>query len=287
MFSCITPLSALAGRKIKTLEGLGTLDNPGPVQRAFIEEQAAQCGYCIPGMMMRAQALLRGESGAFPSRDPRAHDANLCRCGTHMRILRAVERAAGYMMNGGGARMTRSRQARGRCRRQLDAAAPVAPRFPRGGGALIVSFSLGRSVSQQPPEEARRRQGRNRRAAGQSENAPLLDSWIRIDAQGTITVFTGKAELGQGVKTALIQVAAEELAVEPRAIHLVTADTARTPNEGLHRRQPVDAGQRNGDHARGRAGARDPGRHRGATPDVPLAELTVHLGAVARRTAAA
>src|SRR3979409_1864215 len=58
VFSCITPIAALAGRKGRTIEGLGTLDNPGPVQRAFIEEQAAQCGYCIPGMMMRAQALL-------------------------------------------------------------------------------------------------------------------------------------------------------------------------------------------------------------------------------------
>jgi nicotinate dehydrogenase subunit A len=100
VFSCITPVSVLAGRKIKTIEGLGTLANPGPVQRAFIDEQAAQCGYCIPGMMMRAQALL--EANPAPSRaEIRRHmNANLCRCGTHMRILRAVERAAGYMKNG-------------------------------------------------------------------------------------------------------------------------------------------------------------------------------------------
>ena len=99
VFSCITPIAALAGRKIKTLEGLGSLENPGPVQRAFIEEQAAQCGYCIPGMMMRAQALL--ESNPAPSKaEIRRHmNANLCRCGTHMRILRAVRRAA----NGGAA----------------------------------------------------------------------------------------------------------------------------------------------------------------------------------------
>jgi nicotinate dehydrogenase subunit A len=81
------------------VEGLGTLDRPGPVQRAFIEEQAAQCGYCIPGMMMRAQALL--EANPTPSKaDIRRHmNANLCRCGTHMRILRAVERAASLMKN--------------------------------------------------------------------------------------------------------------------------------------------------------------------------------------------
>jgi nicotinate dehydrogenase subunit A len=101
VLSCVTPVSVLQGRKITTIEGLGTADNPGPVQRAFIEEQAAQCGYCIPGMMMRAQALL--EHNASPSKaEIRRHmNTNLCRCGTHMRILRAVERAAG-MMNSRG-----------------------------------------------------------------------------------------------------------------------------------------------------------------------------------------
>ena len=64
VFSCVTPVSVLDGRKIKTVEGLGTLAKPGPMQRAFIDEQAAQCGYCIPGMMMRAQALLESESRA-------------------------------------------------------------------------------------------------------------------------------------------------------------------------------------------------------------------------------
>jgi nicotinate dehydrogenase subunit A len=97
VFSCITPVMVLEGRTITTLEGLGSQDAPGPMQRAFIAEQAAQCGYCIPGIMMRAQALL--------NRDPYATDESirvelqphLCRCGTHMRILRAVRRAAEEM----------------------------------------------------------------------------------------------------------------------------------------------------------------------------------------------
>jgi nicotinate dehydrogenase subunit A len=97
VFSCVTPVALLEGKQITTLEGLGTVDKPAPIQRAFIAEQAAQCGYCIPGMMMRAQALLQ--------KNPRASDAdirawlepNLCRCGTHMRILRAVRRAAEMM----------------------------------------------------------------------------------------------------------------------------------------------------------------------------------------------
>lgn len=100
VFSCVTPISVLPNRQVKTVEALGTIENPGPVQRAFLEEQAAQCGYCIPGMMMRAQALL--ERNAAPTKAQiRTHmSANLCRCGTHMRILRAVERAAGYMKAG-------------------------------------------------------------------------------------------------------------------------------------------------------------------------------------------
>jgi len=93
IFSCLTPISLLASRKIVTVEGLGTAEKPGAMQRAFIEEQAAQCGYCIPGMMMRAQALLEKKPGASED-EIRAHLApNLCRCGTHMRIIRAVARA--------------------------------------------------------------------------------------------------------------------------------------------------------------------------------------------------
>lgn len=100
IFSCLVPISALQGRRIRTPEGLGTQDRPGPVQRAFLEEQAAQCGYCIPGMMMRAQALL--ERNPTPTREQilRFLSPNLCRCGTHMRIVRAVENAGRLMKPG-------------------------------------------------------------------------------------------------------------------------------------------------------------------------------------------
>jgi nicotinate dehydrogenase subunit B len=101
--------------------------------------------------------------------------------------------------------------------------------FLATGGAVIVSFSLvpGLFAAKPPGKEARQ----GAKLPGSLQREPMLDSWIRIDADGTITVFTGKAELGQGIKTALIQVAAEELVVEPRRIHLVTADTSRTPDE--------------------------------------------------------
>jgi nicotinate dehydrogenase subunit A len=92
--SCVTPIDTLGQSEITTVEGLGTLEHPHPLQAAFMAEQAAQCGYCIPGMIMQAQALL--ERTPHPtSAEIRKHmSGNLCRCGTHMRILRAVERAA-------------------------------------------------------------------------------------------------------------------------------------------------------------------------------------------------
>jgi len=100
VFSCITPISAIGRRRIRTVESLGTPESPGPMQRAFIEEQAAQCGYCIPGMMMRAQALLEHNVNATADEIRRHMSPNLCRCGTHLRILRAVGRAAELMRNG-------------------------------------------------------------------------------------------------------------------------------------------------------------------------------------------
>ncbi len=97
VFSCLTPITVLEGREITTLEGLGTVDKPGPMQTAFIAEQAAQCGYCIPGMMMRAQALLQSEPNATEAQIKATLQPNLCRCGTHMRIVKAVQHAATLM----------------------------------------------------------------------------------------------------------------------------------------------------------------------------------------------
>ena len=92
--SCITPISVLPGRKVRTIESLGTSAEPGPLQRAFIAEQAAQCGYCIAGMVMRAQALLDKHPSPSEAEIRRHMTPNLCRCGTHIRILRAIRRAA-------------------------------------------------------------------------------------------------------------------------------------------------------------------------------------------------
>ncbi len=97
VFSCLPPLALLAGRQVTTIEGLGTLAAPGPVQRAFIAEQAAQCGYCIAGMVMRAHALLARTPDPTEQEIRAGMNPNLCRCGTHMRILAAVRRAASLL----------------------------------------------------------------------------------------------------------------------------------------------------------------------------------------------
>lgn len=94
VFSCLTPISVLEGRAVTTIEGLGTAEKPGKLQRAFIEEQAAQCGYCIAGMVMRAHALLQRNASPSDEEIRRELSANLCRCGTHMRIIAAIRRAA-------------------------------------------------------------------------------------------------------------------------------------------------------------------------------------------------
>ena len=109
IFSCVTPISVLAGRAIRTVEGLGTPENPSPLQRAFIAEQAAQCGYCIAGMIMRAQALLDANPSPSDAEIRRHMAPNLCRCGTHMRILRAIRRASGPP--GSAAKPSRNRAA--------------------------------------------------------------------------------------------------------------------------------------------------------------------------------
>jgi len=99
--SCTTPVSSGARAPITTIEGLGTPEKPHPVQQAFIEEQAAQCGYCINGMIMTTAALLARNKQPTREQIRSSLNANLCRCGTHMRIVRAVEKAASLSLTQG------------------------------------------------------------------------------------------------------------------------------------------------------------------------------------------
>ena len=92
--SCVTPVGTVSGKAVLTLEGLGTPERPHALQKAFIDEQAVQCGYCMNGMIMQAKALLDANPKPTETQIREAMQNNLCRCGTHVRIIRAIQRAA-------------------------------------------------------------------------------------------------------------------------------------------------------------------------------------------------
>jgi len=94
MYACTLPVLAVAGKCVETVEGLGTPEAPHPLQRAFLDEQAGQCGYCLSGILMAAASLLRRVARPSEAEIRAALDPHLCRCGSHNRIIRAVQRAA-------------------------------------------------------------------------------------------------------------------------------------------------------------------------------------------------
>jgi nicotinate dehydrogenase subunit A len=100
--SCGKAVSTVAGKSVLTIEGLGTPERPHPLQAAFLDEQAGQCGYCLPGILITAKALLDKNPAPTRREIAEALDDNICRCGSHIRILKAVERAAAAMREGAG-----------------------------------------------------------------------------------------------------------------------------------------------------------------------------------------
>ena len=98
--SCAKALSTVAGKEIVTIEGLGTRERPHPLQQAFLDEQAGQCGYCLPGIIISAKALLDRNPAPTRAEIAAALDDNICRCGSHIRIMRAVERGARLLREG-------------------------------------------------------------------------------------------------------------------------------------------------------------------------------------------
>lgn len=100
--SCAKPVYSVAGKSVVTIEGLGSKEAPHPLQQAFLDEQAGQCGYCLSGIIVSAKALLDSNQSPTRAEIAAALDGNICRCGSHNRILRAIEKAAAVMRNGGG-----------------------------------------------------------------------------------------------------------------------------------------------------------------------------------------
>jgi CO/xanthine dehydrogenase Mo-binding subunit/aerobic-type carbon monoxide dehydrogenase small subunit (CoxS/CutS family) len=192
--SCRIPVHSVQDCEITTIEGLGAADELHPLQKAFIDEQAVQCGFCVSGMIIAAKALL--------DRNPCPNDAdiqaemsgNLCRCGVYERVLRAIKRAAGQNVN-----------------------ASVC------GEGVINEQALKPETRSFAPAET---------LPQSLVQTPDLDAWIRINDDGTITLFTGKVELGQDMRTSVAIIGAEELDVSLERIRVVMGDTAQTPNEG-------------------------------------------------------
>ena len=206
-------MSAVQGKKITTLEGLGSVEHPHVLQKAFIEEQAAQCGFCMNGIIMNAKVML--DKNPHPTERRSSKGWPTC-CAAAAAMLASSARFSERPGKGHrGADMKTTDRTTTISRRELL----------KGAGALVVSFSLWSPLS---------------RALAQSANptallpAPLepeatsLDSWLAVAADGDVTVFSSKVDLGTGVLTALSQIVAEELDVPFRAIHMETGDTSIT-----------------------------------------------------------
>ena len=185
--SCQLPVGHVAGLEITTVEGLAAGDELHPLQETFLEEQAAQCGYCTAGMIVAAQGLLNRVR--YPSDDEirAALSGNLCRCGVYDRVRRAIKLRIGRL--------------EAPSLRLIDGEPLAADSAQSASSPSLASF-------------------------------PLIDDWIAINADRSISVFSGKAELGQGLATALAQIAAEELDVALDRIRVIMADTELTPDEG-------------------------------------------------------
>ncbi len=187
--SCQLPVSHAEGLKVITVEGLGTAGALHPLQEAFIEEQAIQCGYCAAGMIIAAQGLLNRIRYPSDSDIREALAENICRCGVYERIRRAIKMRIGR---------------------------PI--------WEPIYEVIDGEELDPPAPTEE---------LPGSIQQTPDLDAWVRIEADETVIIFSGKVEIGQGARTAIAQIAAEELDVSLERIRVVSADTDRSPNEGI------------------------------------------------------
>lgn len=182
--SCQLPLGHAVGLEITTVEGLAEGDELHPLQETFLEEQAAQCGFCTAGMIIAAQGLLNRVRYPSDAEIGAALCGNLCRCGVYDRVRRAIKLRIGRL---------------------------EAPNLHVVAGKRLEAGSA----------ESHSLMG-----------FPQIDDWIAINADRSISVFSGKVELGQGIATALAQIAAEELDVALDCIRVVMADTQLTPDEG-------------------------------------------------------
>ncbi|HEU5003088.1 MAG TPA: molybdopterin cofactor-binding domain-containing protein [Actinomycetota bacterium] len=204
--SCVTPAAEVDGRAVVTAEGLSPPGTLHPVAGAFAEAGAFQCGYCTPGMVVEAAALLERMPQPDPAAIREALNGHICRCGSYPRILEAVQRAG---------------------QAATPAAAPPAPYLPRPASPWDLAAGEEREWFSVLPE------GLvvvlDPRPPGPGQWAPSPGAWLHVGGDGHVTAFIGKVEVGQGTRTALTLLAAEELAVAPSSVSLVMGDTDLCP----------------------------------------------------------
>ena len=195
--SCITPLETVAGTHVITPEGLGTPDSPGAVQQAFLDEQAGQCGYCINGMIMTVAALVEahGREAGEPIRE--ALPEHICRCGTHVRILRAADRSV----------------------RAAGGEEPGAPASVQATPEVSVGCVGACGALESLPDPF--------------SVYPEVQSWIRVLPDGDIEALSGKVELGQGIRTAMAQIVASQTGIDVERIVVRSTATDTSPDEGV------------------------------------------------------
>lgn len=191
--SCATTLAEVGEREITTPEGIGSRSCPTPLQLAMYDEQASQCGYCIPGMMVAATALLSKNPQPTIPQIKAALNRHICRCGTYTRIVRAVHRAA------------------------TNHPPLSADIWPAVTTSLPAAY-LGESLGVDP--------------ADKTVEVTSTAAWLTMNRNGHVTAYSGKVDMGTGIRTALIQIVAEELDVDLEAVCLVMADSALCPNQG-------------------------------------------------------
>jgi len=212
--ACQTSLADVADRSVTTIEGLADDAGLHPVQQALIEERASQCGYCTPGMALRAAALLAHNPDPDDEHIAAALDPNLCRCGCYVRIVRAVHRAAELVRDSGEKALPTATL--------LDQPELPRPRIPWDlaqpedrewfdvlGDGLVVVW---------PP---------TRPAAGMWSTGG--GTWLHVAPSGVVTAFCGKVDVGQDNRTAFALLVAEELEVDPATVRVVLGDTDVCP----------------------------------------------------------
>lgn len=212
--ACSVTVGAAAGSSIMTAEGLAQHGQLHPLQQAFLDQEALQCGYCTPGMIMSALALLNNNPQPTTDEITHAMQDNICRCGVYQRIIAAIQNAAEQMRSGEVATDVVAHD-------EASANLEVAPDAGQDEG-IFVAYPC-------PDLLAVRYAGATEIPAPQDRPLAEIGPWLHIDSTGQITVAIGKAEVGQNTRTAMGQIVAEELRVPLAAVRVVMGDTGRAP----------------------------------------------------------